>query len=78
MPALTRHRLNWVKQNYLRAETLVCANALLVNHQAMLKLAQKSPLPMICALLRQYELSTQGRTVNILAPTEESPIARFT
>lgn len=41
VPALTRHRLNWVKQNYLRAETLVRANALLVNHQATLQLAQK-------------------------------------
>jgi TnpA family transposase len=41
VPALTRHRLNWVKQNYLRAETLIRANALLVNHQATLKLAQK-------------------------------------
>ncbi len=26
IPALTRHRLSWVKQNYLRAETLVSAN----------------------------------------------------
>jgi len=31
VPALTRHRLNWVKQNYLRAETLVQANARLVE-----------------------------------------------
>lgn len=29
VPALTRHRLNWGKQNYLRAETLVRANPLL-------------------------------------------------
>ena len=41
VPALTRHRLSWVKQNYLRAETLVCANALLVDHQATLTLAKK-------------------------------------
>lgn len=41
IPALTRHRLNWVKQNYLRAETLVRANARLVDHQATLTLAQK-------------------------------------
>lgn len=27
VPALTRHRLSWVKQNYFRAETLVKANA---------------------------------------------------
>jgi len=31
--ALTWHRLNWVKQNYLRAETLVKANAKLVRYQ---------------------------------------------
>ena len=41
IPALTRHRLNWVKQNYLRAETLVRANAKLVDHQATLPLAKK-------------------------------------
>jgi TnpA family transposase len=41
IPALTRHRLSWVKQNYLRAETLVKSNALLVNHQATLPLANK-------------------------------------
>lgn len=39
--ALTRHRLSWVNQNYLRAETLVRANARLVEHQATLTLAQK-------------------------------------
>lgn len=41
VPALTRHRLNWVKQNYLRAETLVKANAKLVNYQSSLSLARK-------------------------------------
>jgi TnpA family transposase len=41
IPALTRHRLSWVKQNYIRAETLVQANARLVDHQATLALAQK-------------------------------------
>jgi len=41
IPALTRHRLSWVKQNYIRAETLVRANALLVDHQATLTLAKK-------------------------------------
>jgi TnpA family transposase len=41
VPALTRHRLSWVKQNYLRAETLVRANARLVDHQATLSLARK-------------------------------------
>ena len=41
VPALTRHRLNWVKQNYLRAETLVKANAKLVDYQSTLTLARK-------------------------------------
>ena len=41
IPALTRHRLSWVKQNYVRAETLVKSNARLVNHQATLTLAKK-------------------------------------
>jgi len=41
IPALTRHRLSWVKQNYLRAETLVQANARLVDHQSTLSLAKK-------------------------------------
>lgn len=38
-PALTRDRLGWVLQNYLRAETLVHANARLVDYQATLALA---------------------------------------
>lgn len=41
VPALTRHRLSWVKQNYIRAETLIKANAALVNYQARLPLAKK-------------------------------------
>jgi TnpA family transposase len=41
IPALTRHRLTWVSQNYIRAETLVRANAKLVNHQATIPLAKK-------------------------------------
>ena len=40
-PALTRHRLSWVKQNYIRADTLTKSNALLVNFQLTLSLAQK-------------------------------------
>jgi TnpA family transposase len=39
--ALTESRLNWVKQNYLRAETLSRANARLVNYQSTLPLAKK-------------------------------------
>ena len=41
VPALTRHRLSWVKQNYIRAETLTRANSRLVDHQATLPLALK-------------------------------------
>lgn len=39
VPALTRHRLSWVKQNYVRSETLIRANARLVDYQATLSLA---------------------------------------
>lgn len=38
-PALTLSRLNWVKQQYLRADTLLRANACLVAAQAALPLA---------------------------------------
>jgi len=40
VPALTRDRLGWVQQHYLRAETLGQANALLVAAQAAIPLAQ--------------------------------------
>lgn len=39
--ALTERRLSWVKQNYLRAETLTNANAKLVNYHSTLSLAKK-------------------------------------
>ena len=39
-PALTRGRLTWVMQNYIRAETLTRANARLVDYQAQIPLAQ--------------------------------------
>ena len=38
--ALTRGRLSWVAQNYLRADTLVAANARLVDNHTTLGLAQ--------------------------------------
>ena len=41
IPALTAERLSWVKQNYMRAETIVRANTRLVNHQSTLSLAKK-------------------------------------
>ncbi len=40
IPALTRSRLSWVRQNYVRAETLEQANARLVDFQARLPLAR--------------------------------------
>jgi TnpA family transposase len=40
VPALTRSRLSWVKQNYIRQETLISANARLVDAQARISLAQ--------------------------------------
>ena len=40
-PALTRRRLNWVQQNYIRAETLTNANARLVDYHATLALARE-------------------------------------
>ncbi len=41
IPALTRHRLNWVKQNYFREETLTHANAKLVDYQSTIDLSKK-------------------------------------
>ena len=38
--ALTRGRLNWVQQNYIRADTLTQANAKLVDTQSTIALAQ--------------------------------------
>jgi hypothetical protein len=40
VPALTRGRLSWVQQNYIRAETLTRANACLVDTQSTVALAQ--------------------------------------
>ena len=40
VPALTRGRLSWVQQNYIRMDTLQSANAALVNAQARIPLAQ--------------------------------------
>ena len=39
-PALTRHRLSWVKQNYMRAETLTAANIQLVNYHMNIPLSK--------------------------------------
>jgi TnpA family transposase len=40
IPALTRSRLDWVEQNYMRPETLIRANARLVDAQSTINLAQ--------------------------------------
>lgn len=40
-PALTRHRLNWVKQNYVRTDTLIKANARLVDFQSSISLVKE-------------------------------------
>jgi TnpA family transposase len=40
VPALTRGRLSWVQQNYIRAETITKANARLVDYQAQIPLSQ--------------------------------------
>jgi TnpA family transposase len=40
VPALTRDRLSYVQQNYIRFDTLTAANARLVDYQATLPLAQ--------------------------------------
>lgn len=40
IPALTRGRLSWVQQNYIRQETLTRANARLVDAQTHIPLAQ--------------------------------------
>lgn len=40
VPALTRNRLSWVRQNYIRIETLTRANTRLVNAQAKIPLAK--------------------------------------
>jgi hypothetical protein len=42
VPTLTRSRLSWVQQNYIRAETITKANARLVDYQAKIPLAQAS------------------------------------
>jgi TnpA family transposase len=41
VPALTRSRLQWAQQNYIRAETLTRANARLVDAQTQISLAQQ-------------------------------------
>ncbi len=77
VPALTRHRLNWTKANYLRAETITSANAdwLIFRqrcHWHRYGVEEKWHLQMECALLRQSEQSMPDRTANTLVITEGS------
>jgi len=48
VPALTRARLLWVQQNYVRAETIARANARLVDAQARI------PLDKLISLVYNY------------------------
>jgi TnpA family transposase len=41
IPALTRHRLGWTNQNYIRAETIIKGNARLVDYQSALPLVKR-------------------------------------
>ena len=41
IPALTRERLSWVQQNYIRAETIMRSNTRLVDAQSKNGLAQR-------------------------------------
>jgi hypothetical protein len=58
LPALRRSRLSWVRQNYLRAETLTQANARLVAAQSGIGLARQwgGPAPV---LFRSFESDTR-------------------
>lgn len=41
VPALTRSRLSWIQQNYIRSDTLIAANAKLVELQSEIPLASE-------------------------------------
>ncbi|WP_407213969.1 Tn3 family transposase [Enterobacter kobei] len=76
--ALTRHRLSWVKQNYLRAETLVSANARLVDFQSTLELAGRWGGGEVASadgmrFVTPVKPSIQDLTENILVPDVASP-----
>lgn len=63
--ALRRERLAWVNQNYLRDETHIAANAILVGAQSTVKLSRAfGGGEVACALLCRFELSTLARIPN--------------
>jgi Tn3 transposase DDE domain len=77
--ALTRGRLSWVQQNYIRAETLTRANANLVDTQSTIALAQawgggESLQRMDCASWCQSAPLTPVRIASITVPIVVSPI----
>jgi hypothetical protein len=79
IPALTRHRLSWVKQNYLRAETLVSANARLVDFQSTLELAGHWGGGEVASadgmrFVTPVKTSIPDRTENILVQDVASPV----
>ncbi len=78
VPALTRGRLEWVQQNYVRAETIARANALLVEAQARIALAHAWGGGDVvsadgCASASSCAPSTPGRTPRISAWAPVSP-----
>lgn len=79
VPALTRHRMNWTKANYLRAETITSANASLVDFLATLPLAQVwgggevASADGIRFVTPVRTISMPDRTANTLVITEGSP-----
>ena len=71
--ALTRGRLNWVQQNYIRADTLTQANAKLVDTQSTIALAQEwggGEVAMDCASWSPSAPSMPVPIASIMAPIE--------
>ena len=67
IPALTRGRLSWVQQNYIRQETLIRANARLVDTQTHIPLAQIwGGGEVACADGLRFTVPI--RTINVLLP----------
>ncbi|NOK59811.1 MAG: Tn3 family transposase [Chloroflexi bacterium AL-W] len=82
VPVLTKHRLKWVKQNYVRADTLIRANTCLVDYQSTRRLVQTwgvATLPrlMACALSRRYAPSMRDQIAPILVPIGALPGTTF-
>ena len=74
-PALSLSRLAWVRQNYVRSDTILQANTKLVEAHSKLPIVRRAmhagrdvgvavrwPAPMVFALWCQSEVFTQART----------------